>query len=116
MELHDKKLKEILAHSKLELPFSDFEDRMLQKIQDYEVKKKAAEKNKIFSHLCFLAGIILGTFLNYLMSKNLNESVLSLDLQDKITSAMQLVYVVMIVLFAVKLWDLSKMNFRNIFK
>ena len=116
MELHDKKLKEILAHSKLELPFSDFEERMLQKIQDFEVKKKAAEKNKFFSHLCFLAGIILGAILNYLMSKNLNELVPSLDLQDKITSAMQLVYVVMIVLFAVKLWDLSKMNFRNIFK
>lgn len=116
MELHDKNFKEILSHSKLELPFSDFEDRMLQKIQDFEVKKKAAEKNKFFSHLCFLVGIIFGTLLNYLMSKNLNELVPNLELQDNITSAIQLFYVVMIVLFAVKLWDLSKMNLKNLIK
>lgn len=115
MELHDKNLKDILSHSKLELPFSDFEDRMLQKIQDYEVKKKAAEKNKFFSHICFLAGIIFGALLNYLMSKNLNELVPSLELQEKLISGMQLFYAVLIVLFAVKLWDLSKINFRNIF-
>jgi uncharacterized membrane protein YiaA len=116
MELDDKNLKEILSHSKLKLPFSDFEDRMLQKIQNYELKKKAADKNKFFSYLCFLAGIILGTVINNLISRNLNEIVPNLDLQDKITSAIQLVYVIMIVLFAVKVWELSKMNFRNLFK
>ncbi|WP_159638050.1 hypothetical protein [Sphingobacterium composti Ten et al. 2007 non Yoo et al. 2007] len=109
-------MKELLSYSKLELPFADFEDNMLQKIQEDEIKKKAAEKYKFFSHVCFLAGIILGFLINYLMSKNLNELIPNSDLQEKLNSGIQLFYVVMIVLFANKLWGLSKMDLRNIFK
>lgn len=44
MELQDKIIKEIVSYSKLELPFSDFDQRMLQRIKEYEVRKKLAEK------------------------------------------------------------------------
>ncbi|MCA5003750.1 hypothetical protein [Sphingobacterium bovistauri] len=109
-------MREILSHSKLDLPFSDFDGRMIHKIQEYEVKKKAAEKNKFYSYICFLAGIILGTLLNYLMSQNLNELVPSGASQDKIVSVIQLLYVVLIVLFADKLWKLSKMDLKKLFR
>ena len=116
MELHDNKMKELLSYSKLELPFADFEENMLQKIEEYELKKNAAERNKFFGHICFLAGIVFGILLNYLISKNVNELVNNIELQDKIILGVQLFYAVMIVLFAFKLWDLSKMNLRDLFK
>lgn len=116
MELQDKNIKEILLHSKLELPFSDFDQRMLQKIKEYEVKKKLAEQNKFFYHLCFLVGIILGIVLNYLMLDNIQLFVPALEGLSEFHFAMQLIYVVLIVLLADKLWKLSKFDWKEIFK
>jgi low temperature requirement protein LtrA len=116
MELHDRDMKGILSHSKLELPFSDFDNRMLHKIQEYEVKKKAAEKSKFFGHLCFLIGILFGGILTYLMSNDLGALIQSEDTQDKFVSAVQLLYVLLIVLFADKLWKLSRTDFKKLFK
>lgn len=116
MELQDKNFKDILSHSKLELPFSDFDYRMMQRIEEYELKKKVAEKNKLFSHICFLLGILLGTVLNYLMSQNLSWLSFSDLNQQRFSFAMQLVYVFLIVLFADKLWKLSKIDFKKLFK
>jgi hypothetical protein len=116
MELHDKKMKDILSHSKLELPFSDFDERMIQRIEEFELKKQAAEKNKFYSHLCFLAGIILGTVLTYLMSEKMDLNKQSFLTKDSLSLLSQLVYVVLIVLFTDKLWKLSKFDFKKFFK
>jgi len=116
MELQDNKMKELLSYGKLKLPFADFEDNMLQKIQEYELKKKAAEKNKFWSHLCFLLGLILGGILTYSMSSDLDDLIPLRDVQDKLVSVIQLFYVLLIVLFADKLWKLFKMDFKKLFK
>lgn len=116
MELHDKNLKEILSHSKLELPFPDFENRMLEKIQDYEAKRLQAEKNRFFSHVCFLVGIILGTVLTYLINKDFDWSQITFLTKENYYFLTQIIYVVLIVLFADKLWKLSKSDIKNLFK
>lgn len=72
MESEDKKIKELLSYSKLELPFSDFDNRMMQCIQEFEKKKKAAEKNNFFGHLCFLCGTLFGLAINYILSERIS--------------------------------------------
>lgn len=116
MELHDKNLKDILSHSKLELPFSDFENRMLRRIEEFEKKKKEAERNKFFSHVCFMLGIVFGSILTYLMSQNLDQGEVSFLTKENYSFITQLLYVCLIVLFADKLWKISKYDFKNLFK
>lgn len=116
MELQDKNIKEIVSYSKLELPFSDFDQRMLQRIKEYEVRKKLAEKNRFLSQLSFLFGVILGFVLNYLVIENADLFVHSIEVRGKLTFAMQLIYVALIIVFADKLWKISKFDFKQLFK
>lgn len=116
MELQDKIIKEIVSYSKLELPFSDFDQRMLQRIKEYEVRKKLAEKNRFLSQLSFLFGVILGFVLNYLVIENADLFVHSIEVRGKLTFAMQLIYVALIIVFADKLWKISKFDLKQLFK
>lgn len=108
MEFEDDKLKKIIADSKLEMPFMDFEDNMMARIQRYEVKKTEAGKSQYFAMLTFLIGTVLGAVLNFLVSRNLDWISTSVDVQDKFYLVGQLAYVLLLVLFSDKLWKLIR--------
>ena len=116
MESEDKKFKDLMSYSKLDLPFSDFDSRMLQRIQEYESKKRKADRTKFFARLSFLMGTIFGLLLNYFLSKKLSSIFVSSQEQEYLILLVQLVYVLLIVLFADKLLKLFNMNYKELFK
>lgn len=59
-ELNDKRLKALLKDSKLEMPFSDFEDKMMSRVKNELLGKHSIIKNLRLSWLFFLLGSVFG--------------------------------------------------------
>ena len=59
-ELHDKRLKALLKDSQLEMPFSDFEDKMMARVKTELHGKHSIIKNLRLSWFFFLIGAIFG--------------------------------------------------------
>ncbi|MCG8582928.1 MAG: hypothetical protein MI866_23625 [Bacteroidales bacterium] len=59
-ELNDKKLKALLRDSKLEMPFSDFEDKMMMRVKNELNGKHSILKNLRLSWLFFMLGSVFG--------------------------------------------------------
>lgn len=116
MELHDNKMKELLSYSKLELPFADFEENMMQKIQEYELKKKVAAKNRFFGHICFLLGILFGIAINYFTSAKITSFSNSYNFGNYIDLLSMFGYLVLIILFADRSLKLLEMDIKGLFK
>jgi len=106
MEFEDDKLKRILKDSRLEMPFSDFETNMMERIRLYEKEKANAAKSHYYAILTFLLGTVLGTILNYMLTRNLDWISSSTVIQDKIYLVSQVIYVLLIVLFSDRIWKL----------
>lgn len=107
---HNDKLYGLLKNSKLELPFDDFESRMMMQIVDFEKAKVQMRQSKKMALLFFLIGTVFGMLLNYGIGSLLSTYGLSEASLDKISFFSQLIYVVLIVLFSDKLWKLFKMS------
>lgn len=58
--MNEQKLKELMALSRLQLPFSDFEERMMLRVQQEQQVKRAAERYRKISWLFFVLGAVLG--------------------------------------------------------
>lgn len=108
MEFEDNKVREIVKNSKLEIPFSDFEDNMMGRIFAYEAKKKEALKNRFYSLLSFFLGTIFGLALNYILSQNLGWLTSSQLFQERIGMGINVVYIILFILFSDKFWKLYK--------
>ncbi|MFD2554647.1 hypothetical protein [Sphingobacterium tabacisoli] len=107
---HNDKLYDLLKNSKLELPFDDFESRMMQQIVDFEKAKVQMHQSKKMALLFFLIGTVFGMLLNYGLGLALASYGLPQASLDKISFFSQLIYVILIVLFSDKLWKLFKMT------
>jgi len=59
----DQQFKELMLKSKLNMPFSDFEDDVILQIKKQEEHKKSLSRNLKVSWLSFFAGTILGIVL-----------------------------------------------------
>ena len=68
---NDKILKEILAKASSEMPFPDFEDELMSKLNELEVEEKAVQegyrRGVAFSWVFFVVGIISGVVLTQLI-------------------------------------------------
>jgi len=68
---NDKVLKEILEKAASEMPFPDFEDELMSKINELEVEEKAVQegyrRGVAFSWVFFVVGIISGVVLTQLI-------------------------------------------------
>ncbi|MBL1409202.1 hypothetical protein [Sphingobacterium faecale] len=100
---HNDKLYDLLKNSKLELPFDDFESRMMQQIVDFEKTKVQMHQSKKMALLFFLIGTVFGMLLNYGLGLALDSYGLPQASLDKISFFSQLIYVILIVLFSDKL-------------
>ena len=67
----DKIMKEILEKAASEMPFPDFEDELMSKINELEVEEKAVQegyrRGVAFSWVFFVVGIISGVVLTQLI-------------------------------------------------
>lgn len=107
---HNDKLYDLLKNGKLELPFTDFEDRMMGQITEFEKAKVQMHRSKKMAILFFLIGTVFGMLLNYVLGLVLSSYDLPQASLDKISFFSQIIYVVLIVLFSDKLWKLFKMT------
>lgn len=68
---NDKIMKEILAKASSEMPFPDFEDELMSKINELELEEKAVQegyrRGVAFSWIFFIVGIISGIVLTQLI-------------------------------------------------
>jgi len=68
---NDKIMKEILEKAASEMPFPDFEDELMSKINELEVEEKAVKegyrRGVAFSWVFFVVGIISGVVLTQLI-------------------------------------------------
>ncbi len=64
----DDKLKQLIGESKLEMPFSDFEDRLMSRINIEVSNEKAITKNIRLSWLFFGLGTLFGVLLTIILN------------------------------------------------
>ena len=64
----DDKLKQLIGESKLEMPFSDFEDRLMSRINIEVSNEKAITKNIRLSWLFFGLGTLFGILLTIILN------------------------------------------------
>ncbi len=66
-ELDDVRLRSLLKESRLEMPFSDFEGKLMQQINASKKGKASIIKNLKLSWLFFLMGSIIGIAMSILV-------------------------------------------------
>ncbi len=64
----DDKLKRLLSNSRLEMPFDDFEERLMTRIRKEAGNEKAIDKNIRLAWLFFALGTFFGVLLSVILS------------------------------------------------
>ena len=64
----EDKLKRLLSESRLEMPFDDFEDRLMARINKKVSNEKYIDRNIRFSWLFFALGTVFGLLLSVILS------------------------------------------------
>ena len=73
-------VRSLMAGSHIEMPFRDFEDNLMQKIQTEQQLRKAGQRERKWASFFFFTGSIVGFTANMFLSSGINSS-LSLFLQ-----------------------------------
>ena len=111
MEYKEDKLKEIMGMAKVEMPFGDFEDKLMMRIEQAEQEKVSLKKTKRYALVFFVFGTLFGMGLNYLLADFVQTSVeASKIFKNNILLLSQMIYVVLIVLFSDKMLRLIKLR------
>ena len=69
LEKEDKLLKSLMKHSRVELPFQDFEIRLMDKIHQEKKHHQAVKNNVRYAWLFFFLGLFLGLFITNLTTQ-----------------------------------------------
>ena len=64
----DDKLKDLLSNSRLEMPFTDFEDKVMANIKKEVQKEKEIDRSLRLSWLFFALGTTFGLLLSIILS------------------------------------------------
>lgn len=100
-ELKDKHLKSLLKESKVEMPFSDFESKMISRVNSELNGKRTIIKNLRLSWFFFFIGSVFG------LGISLTLPLLNLELGGIETHHLK--YPVMILVLFVIIWQLDEM-------
>lgn len=109
MEHRSDELRNIMKMAKIEMPFSDFEERLMLDIEKIEINKKSLSKTKAYALIFFIAGIVFGFGLNYLLTDLMSSAGLSTAVKNVLLLLSQIMYVLLIVLFSDKIYALVRL-------
>ena len=110
MDKEQEKFKKVMQMSKIEMPFDDFEQRIMNGIAALEKEKEKALSNKKYAITFFLLGTVCGMmFNNYLMAK-IQVADIAPDLKNYSAIGGQLSFAVLICFFCLQLWRLINMQ------
>ena len=100
-ELNDKYLKNLLKDSKVEMPFSDFEEKMMLRVKNEVQGKRIISKNMGLSWFFFFMGSVFGLGVSVTIPM-LQLEWAGIDLQN-------LKYPLMLVVLFIIIWQLDEM-------
>lgn len=80
LKKEDKLLKGLMKHSLVELPFQDFEERMMDKIRQEKQQHNLVQHNIRFAWIFFVLGLFLGLLITN-MTANLNQQLYGISLK-----------------------------------
>ena len=66
---NDNELEVLLSESTLEMPFSDFEDSVMQIIEEKSIRKSSISKELKLSRFFFITGSIFGFIISIMLSQ-----------------------------------------------
>jgi drug/metabolite transporter (DMT)-like permease len=66
-EFSETQFMQIMQKSMIDLPFSDFEENLMQQLESESILNTEIQKKEKISFIFFLAGTCLGFVLNYLL-------------------------------------------------
>lgn len=105
-ELQDKLIRELMSKSSDEMPFIDFEDKLMKQIHQEAKQSRSILKNIKLSWFFFIVGAIFGIFLSTISSQ-LNETILGFPSQQ-IILFIQIVFVILLLTQFDNLLELTK--------
>ncbi|OJZ02238.1 hypothetical protein [Sphingobacterium sp. 40-24] len=110
MDKQQEKFRKVMQMSKIEMPFDDFEQRIMDSIVALEKDKEKALSNKKYAITFFLLGTVCGILLNnYLMAK-IEVADITTDLKNYSAIACQISFALLICFFCLQLWRLINMQ------
>lgn len=77
----DKNIKRLLSESLVEIPFADFEDRLMQKVHEEAKEQRSILKNMRLSWLFFTVGSLFGIFATTLLPA-IEQSIWGLEIKS----------------------------------
>lgn len=95
-EKEEKLFKSLMKHARVELPFQDFEDRMMDKIHQEKQHRQLVKTNIRYAWLFFFLGLFLGLLITSLTAQ-LHQQLYGIPLK-KIAIVLQ-IGIVLIFLF-----------------
>jgi hypothetical protein len=100
-EFNDNRLKALLKDSKVEMPFSDFESKLMMRVRSERNSRRSIVRNIRLSWVFFTIGSVFGLFLNILVP-NLSFKIGGFELQ-------YFKYLLFAVTLFVIIWQLDEM-------
>lgn len=113
MEHKDEKLTQLMKMARRDMPFEDFEDRVMARIDKVEQDKAALVNYRRYSLLFFVLGTIFGLGLNYLLAETIDLLDIPQGGKKMLELATQLAYVVLIVLLTDKIIHLLNISKKS---
>ncbi len=108
MEHKDPQLQKLMNMSKVELPFADFEDKVMAAVNAMEARRELALRHKKYALIFFVLGSLFGLGLNYMVDMAIDLADLQPKLKNVLSLCCQMLYVILIVVFSDKLWRLRR--------
>jgi len=108
--MREDKFKDLMKLSKVELPFNDFEENLMFKIEMAEKSQSIIKKSHSNALIFFALGTLFGMGSNYIFSKYLVNLTGNPSNLEFIQTLSLIVYVPLIVLFCLKLIELYKLH------
>lgn len=106
----DDNFAKIMKKSRLEMPFSDFEDNMMQRIQREAKNKDVISNNMRLSLIFFLLGSIFGLFVGDFLTQS-TEAIFNIP-KEKALLFFQLIYLLVFLNqlnSLIKLWKVQRL-------
>ena len=112
MEENRDGIKEIMKMAKLEMPFDDFDAKVMADIEKIEAEKESISKSRKYALIFFAAGTFFGICLNYLVTELIFPKIIDIQLRNYLGLFSQIIYVILIVLFSDKILKLRR-HYKN---
>lgn len=110
MEEHKDKLKDFMELSKMEIPFDDFDSKVMARIEKIEAEKVSINRTRKYALFSFAFGAIIGIGFTLLLTEFLETKITDPSLKNYITIFSQMIYVFLFVILSDKILKLMQMK------